>query len=132
MVFIDSCETEDIDPESITSEITITNVRIHWNNYKQECEISSNIKFTGLTPVRNEFVGHCWNFNTDTLPTVESQVIKKRFDIYCDLSLFNCNNYIYTNIATPKHVNKVVVRCFFIFNDAIVRYSDPMVLIIPR
>jgi len=129
-----SCKSKDIIPNGITTEIKLSCYLTDFRDTTllKEVWVGYSINY----PNSCNFVGHCWNFNTDTLPTIKSVI---RIEAY-SVGWYSAHNYIYldleqnkkgtfrTGIPVSENDKKLIVRSFMIFNDSIVRYSDPLVL----
>jgi len=134
IILITSCKTEDINPDKLSSEIIVTFDGSNTDTtYHKAITIWSIINYTGLTPTRNKSFGHCWKFNTDTLPTIKSDKNIQSYYENCRLSdhadeLMCIAGPFRSEIPISKSVKKLIVRGFLIYNDTLIRYSAPLVL----
>lgn len=137
IVATQSCSIEDIDPEMLSNEITVecylskgidtTDARDIW--------VSSNISDGSVG--RWDYLGHCWNYNTETLPTISSYNKKDlRSDLPIKTMLYHTEKYSYyvgvristTSIPVSQDDIRLIIRGFVIFNDSLIRYSEPIIL----
>jgi hypothetical protein len=123
-----SCKTEDIDPESQLGEIKIQCFQANFidpDTITKELWIGYQIINRYLINI--DFVGHCWNTNTDTFPTINSEIRKEQYLLgVWDLSMGGNLPPFQTGIPIIESYNKIIVRSFIIFSDSIIRYSTPL------
>jgi len=131
-----SCKTEDIFPDKVSNELKVSCYLIDSIDATSSKEVwigcIIKTKIFNVTTKIN-FLGICWNSNTDTLPTIDSKTIKVdfRWQICDDWSpwLVDCDSRAFqTGIPVSESDTKLIVRGFFIFNDTFIRYSDPLLL----
>ena len=146
LLMISSCRTEDINPDGMTNEIKVTCFLTDLRTAK----LYDTLHVTDVC-VANSFgnccqdkkfnkIGHCWVYNTDSLPTVLSK--KREITWYTATRVKDpltgriyILDHIYgpflTFIPVSDKNTKLIVRGFVIMNDTIIRYSDPLVLVNP-
>ncbi len=143
---ISSCRVEDLNPDGITNEIKVTcflTDSLTTNAYDTlhviDVCVSSSIQNCCYD---KKFIsyGHCWTYNTDSLPTVLSH--KREISWYTATHIKDpLTGYVYTlpQIWEPLRTyipvsdtdTKLIVRGYVTINDTKVRYSDPLVLVNP-
>lgn len=120
-----SCKTEDIIPEKMTNEIMISCYLSDFRDTTSSKKVWVGYSLNYYSKNFN-FVGHCWNYNTDSMPTVKSE-IRKEVSGTWSWNLITKESF-QTGIPVSGNDRKLIVRSFLIFNDTLVRYSDPLVL----
>lgn len=135
-----SCETDDLDPEMYFMDCNEVILNCFLADYTDSSASYSELwvgyKFN--TYMTNEnFIGHCWNFNTDTLPTIESIIRKEPyFPMKWDLTLLNYDFLddgiprvpFITGIPVSEMDTLITIRSFLMFNDSLIRYSPPLII----
>jgi hypothetical protein len=134
-----SCSTEDIDPDLYFNDFCEINISCFISDYVDTAtsakELWAGYKISNYMTNEN-FIGHCWNFNTDTLPTIESIIRKEEYTPgKWDLTLINYD-FIYAFYRTPfrtgipltENDTLITVRSFIMFNDSLIRYSPPLIV----
>ena len=140
-----SCKTDDINPDQISNEIKIS---CHLTDLSQVPDIEDTTEnkvwitigiSNGCFDRKFNSYGQCWTLNTDILPTIKSEKnevswanttksafrqTKEGIDLYF-ISPVQCG------IPVSVSDTKLIVRGFVIFNDTLVRYSDPLVIVNP-
>jgi hypothetical protein len=132
-----SCKSEDVNPEMFTTEIEVLCFLTDYQDSTASKEIWVGCTSSG-SAIRN-YIGHCWNFNTDTLPTIISEINKVAYvpaTWYLTAHLTGeepprGRKIFQTGIPVLASDSKLTVRGFIIFNDTLIRYSDPIVLVNP-
>ena len=137
-----SCETEDIDPDLYFNDVGEIDISCFISDYV-DTVASVNELWVGYrinSYLTNEnFIGHCWNFNTDTLPTIESIMSKEAYSPgKWDLTLLNYDflsgistTPFRTGIPLTENDTLITVRSFIMFNDSLIRYSPPLIVEYP-
>jgi hypothetical protein len=122
MLIAHSCRSEDINPDITTNEIMVSCFLADYKDTTLTKEVWVGYSINNYFPRLINFFGHCWNYNTDTLPTINSVTRKEDYKGYYKFP---------TGIPVTENDTKLIVRGFLIFNDTLIRYSAPLVLINP-
>jgi hypothetical protein len=140
-----SCKTEDIDPDLLSNEIKVSCILTDsgladYLDTTSSKEVWTSCVITnGCNDRQFNSYGLCWSYNADILPTIKSE---KNDVSWADAqkSDFRETNqgvhlyYFYpvnTGIPVSESDSKLIVRGFVIFNDTLVRYSEPLVIVNP-
>jgi hypothetical protein len=134
-----SCKTKDILPDEVSDEIKVSCYLTDCIDTTSSKEVWTDcvIHSCSMGYIKINFIGICWNSNNDTLPTIESESIKEYYHgVICvweghDYEFkFGCCESIPVRQGIPvsESDTKLIIRGFFIFNDTLIRYSDPLVL----
>lgn len=142
-----SCRLEDLNPDEVSNEITIscqlTDLNQPYINFKdttiyKDVWVTSSIT-KGCADRQFDYYGQCWTYNSDNLPTINSEMRRVPWEKVTrgefretkeGLPLYNYN-VIRSGIPVSNSDTKIIVRGFVIFNNSIIRYSEPLELINP-
>lgn len=140
-----SCKKEDINPDEITNEIKVACTLTESGLAANLDKTSSKEVWTSCGIINGCFdrqfnsYGLCWSYNTDILPIIKSEkydvswtdAIKIAYRVTKQgITLYIINPAMY-GIPVSVSDTKLIVRGFVIFNDTLVRYSDPLVIVNP-
>lgn len=134
LVFSNAC-VKDLLPDDVSNEIMVRCTLVNYTDISISKDIYVKATITNGAVERSyNFIGNCWNFNTDTLPTllafskkVSSLEASRSIVVYSSRLIYQTDP-ITTNIPVAITDKKIIVRSFIIFNDTIVRYSEPLIL----
>jgi len=135
-----SCITEDLISDEVSNEIRVECSQSVFKDNTSTKEVWVNAQITNGCADRSfNFLGNCWNYNTDTLPSIKSFINKVPYEEIGKGGYRQTKDgkelmHIYpvkTGIPVTITDSKIIVRSFVIFNDNLIRYSEPLIIINP-
>lgn len=127
-----SCKTDDTDPESFMGRVQVFCFLADYDDPDTTLiELWVGYKVINRYFIKVDSIGHCWNFDTDTLPTIDSEAKSVPYSLNkWDLSM---NGPMYTGLipfrsGIPVNENntKIIIRSFIMYNDSLIVYSTPL------
>lgn len=137
LLLIPSCDIDDISQELVSTELKVFCFLTDYSDSSSLKKVWIGCTYDGYYVRGKNYIGHCWNYNTDTLPTLLSEIRKVTYVVpnnwiqysdYIGVTDPIGKELFKTGIPVSESDVRLTVRGFIIFNDSLIRYSDPLTL----
>ncbi len=123
------CNKQNFSPDDYSTEPNINIEVLSLIDTISPNELVIDLFFINSNLVHLNKIGHCWNTDTEIIPTLKSEVylltVWEPYSLGINQLLFRYN------VPIPYTMEKINIRGFVEFNDSIVRYSDVLTIFVP-
>lgn len=137
-----SCTLEDADPDMFSTELKVSCFLVDTTNINTIDTTSvkdvwvGSVMTSGYWEKQFDYLGQCWNKNTDTLPTRKSEKFEMPSFLInkYEFIMTNEGEFLYyyeallTGIPVSGSDTRLICRSYVVFNGNLIRYSEPLVL----